>query len=761
MILNPPRSPNHRTGWLLDVYPDSAGMALWLLTDEGHRLRLLDPYQPAFYLTGPTPDLLAALRTLRRAPVAVRRVERRTLDRPDAIPVTEVAVQQPLAFAPLVRSLVRQFDSLQFYQADVSLPQRYFYDRGLFPLARCEAETTPDGLIREIHALDSPWDTEYATPPLAILELALDGDSPNPNHGGAVHLVVRLDGEERRLEQTDQAELIESFNALLRRHDPDVLITDWGDSYLLPRLLWLAGRLGIPLALNRDTRRGVAARPPRSYLSYGRILARAGARTLFGRLHVDRQNSFVMAETGFAGLIEQARVTKVPIQHMARTTTGTGITSMQMEIAHRDGILIPYRKRQTEAFKSALELLHTDQGGLIFAPLSGYHENVGELDFASMYPSIMARWNVSPETVNCSCCARDPAARVPEINHHTCRRRDGLVPRTLRPVLDKRARYRRMLATTHDPARRWLLEQRQTALKWLLVVSFGYLGYKNARFGRIEAHESVTAYSRDILLKAKETAEASGFRLLHAIVDSLWLHKPGATHDDYERLARAIRTKTDLPIAVEGVYRWIGFFPSRVNPHMPVHNQFVGLFETGELKIRGIEIRRADAPLIVKRAQAEILKCFSEAKTVAELRDAVPRALEIVRSYRQYLREGRARLEELTICKSLSQDPRAYRHDTMTAIAAKELLGHGVPLQAGETIHYVITDAAARLPQDRVKAVAATSDGAWAYDATAYETLLHKAALVLLSPLGVESDRMETLTASATRGGRANPCETR
>jgi DNA polymerase elongation subunit (family B) len=149
---------------------------------------------------------------------------------------------------------------------------------------------------------------------------------------------------------------------------------------------------------------------------------------------------------------------------------------------------------------------------------------------------------------------------------------------------------------------------------------------------------------------------------------------------------------------------------------------------------------------VVKRAQADILKCFSEAKTIAELREAVPAALEIVRAYRLYLREGRASLEELAIRKSLSQDPRAYRHETMTAIAAKELLGHGAQLQAGETIHYVITDAAARLPQDRVKAAAAATDGTWAYDAAAYETLLHKAALVLLSPLGVESDQLNSFT---------------
>jgi len=60
----------------------------------------------------------------------------------------------------------------------------------------------------------------------------------------------------------------------------------------------------------------------------------------------------------------------------------------------------------------------------------------------------------------------------------------------------------------------------------------------------------------------------------------------------------------------------------------------------------------------------------------------------------------------------------------------------------------VCKGAAAKLPQDRVKAAAAASDGAWAYDATAYETLLLKSALVLLSPLGVGSDQLEILTSS-------------
>ena len=712
-------------------------MVVWLICEDGRRIRAVDPFVPTCYLAAPPSIREHAFRLLRRAAcrIGIREVERYELGALRPTQVLEISVHAPAQFSSLTQQLIRSCPDAQFFHVDLSLPQRYFYDRQLFPLVHCEADLTAEGQIQSIQALESPWDTDYGLPPLTIMELSPDSPSPNPNHGGGGSLVVRLDGEERQLEG-DDADVIQRLNQLLVREDPDILLTDWGDSYLLPRLMTMADRLRLPLALNRDPHRSIGARKPHSYFSYGRILSHAGARTLSGRLHLDRHNSFALAETGLAGLIEQARVAKVDLQQMARTTTGTGITSMQLETACRDGLLIPYRKQEPEAFKTALELLQTDQGGLVFAPMAGYHEQVGELDFSSMYPSIMVRFNISPETVNCRCCLNDPTARVPEIGHYTCRLRQGLVPRTLAPLLDKRARYKRLMAAATQPAARAALDQRQTALKWLLVVSFGYLGYKNARFGRIEAHEAVTAYSRDLLLQAKEVAERQGYRMLHAIVDSLWLVKPGAVRTDYDSLAQTITEQTGLSINVEGIYRWIGFFPSRVNPLMPVPNQFVGLFEHGAMKIRGIEIRRRDAPRLVKRAQAEVLHCLSEAGTLAELREQIPHALEIVRTCRRYLQDGHATIEELAIAKSLSKEPQAYRHQTLSMIAAQELLSRGVSLQAGDRIHYIITDADAACPSDRARAVAGL-DGTWSYDVSAYDNLLLKAALVLLTPLGV------------------------
>jgi DNA polymerase I len=36
-----------------------------------------------------------------------------------------------------------------------------------------------------------------------------------------------------------------------------------------------------------------------------------------------------------------------------------------------------------------------------------------------------------------------------------------------------------------------------TALKWFLLSCFGYQGFSNAKFGRIEVHEAINAYVRD------------------------------------------------------------------------------------------------------------------------------------------------------------------------------------------------------------------------------------------------------------------------
>jgi DNA polymerase-2 len=91
-------------------------------------------------------------------------------------------------------------------------------------------------------------------------------------------------------------------------------------------------------------------------------------------------------------------------------------------------------------------------------------------------------------------------------------------------------------------------------------------------------------------------AEKRGFTVIHGIVDSLWLKKDKATTQDCTELCGEVSRKTGVPLHFEGHYRWIVFLPSKMHPKIGVLNRYYGVMEDGKVKVRGIEVRRADTP---------------------------------------------------------------------------------------------------------------------------------------------------------------------
>ncbi len=54
------QSSNQRRirGWLFDVYPSNFGeMAVWIISENGQRIRLTDKFQPEVYVSGKQEDL--------------------------------------------------------------------------------------------------------------------------------------------------------------------------------------------------------------------------------------------------------------------------------------------------------------------------------------------------------------------------------------------------------------------------------------------------------------------------------------------------------------------------------------------------------------------------------------------------------------------------------------------------------------------------------------------------------------------------------
>lgn len=396
---------------------------------------------------------------------------------------------------------------------------------------------------------------------------------------------------------------------------------------------------------------------------------------------------------------------------------------MQMEMAHRDGVLIPEQKAESEDPKQPDEILTADRGGLVFTPKLGFTANVAELDFVSEYPSIMSRFNISPETVNCPCCP--DAQRIPELGYRVCQKRKGITSRVVERLISKRTQLKQLQKAATPVAAEHFKLQRDS-LKWLLVCCFGYTGYKNARFGKIEAHEAINAVARETLLLAKEIAENRGFELLHALVDSLYVWKPNASREDYEQLTAEIERATRLPLSIESVYRYVVFLPSKQFNDVPVPNRFFAVSEDGELKVRGLECRRHDTPPLLKRMQHEVLSILAEASDYAAYLEKLEVGREILSRYLERLASGSVDLEDLIVSKRITREPRNYRKASLSAIAAQQLFGKGVKLRPGQTIEYIITDSESSVPNDRVRAYALW-EGWHGYDRQKYAAMLREA----------------------------------
>jgi len=745
------------TGWILDLYHKPGQMIVWLKKTDGSCVRLTDPWKPKIHIGGSFRDLLdLACRPGLENAIFIERYEKAG-DR-ERSRVLEVEVDGDREAVGLARKLEQfgRYSKFRFYDIDVPSPQMYLYRKSLFPLAFVEAEENGQGVSWTLK--DSRESIDYQLPPLR--EVGFETKTKKlrkirsfDDKLASVHF-TRNEKEILALDSGDEIDKILGLVEAFRTEDPDVIMTDGGDSFLFPYLARRAQELGIldQLILGRDiSPLRVYEVQGHSYFSYGKILYRETAARLLGRLHVDQNNAYVSADCGLEGLFEVSRTCIMPIQRASRATIGTNMTSLQLYHAVKRDVLIPWNKNQPEELKNSGELVMADRGGFIYQPEIGIHDHVGELDFASLYPTLMTQKNLSGETVNCTCCL-DSANRVPELEYNICERWAGIVPLSLKILLDKRARYKIAKKTAENEELKQRYDKRQAALKWILVCSFGYLGFKNARFGKIDAHIATCAFSRKVLGEAAAFAEAHGFKLVHGIVDSFWLRKSDATKEEYEGLCKIIREKLGLPISFEGTYKWIVFLSSKADSKVEVLNRYYGIFEDGKLKVRGIDLRRHDTPEVVRQCQRMMLDIFTRARDSGEVRLLIPKALRVLERFVGLLRERKIPLEDLVIVRNLSKNPDEYTHQVPQAIAARHLVAQGGSVHAGQQVSYILT-----VDQTRTALSPEVAGEDTVYDSERYVDLLCSSAANLLLPLGYDAKYLRTMFGESRRYELAAP----
>jgi DNA polymerase-2 len=713
-------------------------MVVWVKREDGGAVRLVDRWSPSIFIGADNgSDFDVPLQTLRNDFVWTRTVQKRErVTDPGTSPVVEARLKDARRAQQVAGRIERlgPFGTFRLYNADVPPGQSYLYERDLFPLAYCEVEQKGGALRWELK--DDVWAYDYALPPLRKVKL----DVEIAKQGKLPRFTDRLEGialesDSGRIEVggSGEADKILGLVEAVRRADPDFVLTNDGDTFLFPYLIKRAEANGIGsmLVLDRD---GIPMKLPTkggtSYFSYGKIHYKPSAIKLCGRVHIDVNASFAYSEAGFDGLFELSRICRMPLHTSSRASIGKALSSLQFYHASKIGLLVPWKPTLVEHFKDRNELLMADRGGFIFEPKVGVHENVGELDFSALYPNIMYRKNISAETVRCACCP-DSDNRVPELGWNVCKKQDGIVPLAIKIIVEKRLHYKELKRTAQG-ADYDRYNARQAALKWLGVTTFGYLGFNNAKFGRIDAHIAVCAWDRKILLDTARIAERRRFEVMHGIVDSLWVQKAGADRNDYLELKAEIEAETGFAISFEGIYKWIAFLPSKVNPGVPVLNRYFGAYQSGDLKVRGIEARRHDTPPAFARCQMETLKVLAKADTIAEAKGKTPECIRIFLRHAEALADHQTPASELAFSTNLSKAPDEYTTMTVQHAAIRQLVGEGASLHAGEGIRYVITDYKGRdskraTPLDVVK-------DQTKYDSERYIVLLAETCASVLEP---------------------------
>ncbi|HIE23847.1 MAG TPA: hypothetical protein EYP68_06425 [Candidatus Korarchaeota archaeon] len=615
-------------GWLLDAELIGDLISMKLISDSSEIIRVEMPWSEKLYLTPKNGLSLDELVSALNQANGVKRlnVERWYLPprykREVDVLVAEIKPSES-------RGVLKQLKERGLVEAWNLFPSRIQRALKSMGITASSFISIEKGSVK---LLEEPESLEYPLPELRHLWLRFEGWAGRPNSSSwrAVdRVVLETEGWSRAIPVSRIQEVVD----ILRGMDPHLLIFEGKD--------WRKLMEEVP---------GFKAA-------------------------VDAMNLVVLdkpppLDVNLLGLIEWSKLAAIPLRKAVSTSIGKVLTSIEAFKALEWRYLVPEVRVMIEGWKSPSELLRADRGGVVLTPRPGVYWNVVQIDFNSLFPSIMAKNNISPETVNDTGCS-GPKLKVPEVGHTICFGRRGLVAEVVDKLVERREQLKALIRSA-SPEQVKRYDSAQKAIKWILVACFGYLGYRNARFGSIEAYECVTALARDIMFKSIQIVERMGFKVLHALVDSLFVQIGQKDLEAAEKLIRNMEEELGYSLKVEADYTWIAFF-SDVSGISGVPSRYLGRLREGGIKAKGLELCRRDTPPLIKRTMEECLSMLSQTTGELELKEALIRALKLVKEREVELYSGFVEENELVIERRISKPVENYCKRVSHVLAAKGL----------------------------------------------------------------------------------------
>lgn len=382
--------------------------------------------------------------------------------------------------------------------------------------------------------------------------------------------------------------------------------------------------------------------------------------------------------TGYDGgivmdmLVTLIRVSNLPVDDVSRRAISAWAKSMIHAHHVGRGELVPNSSDFPDIAASTSAVVRDKKyhGAFVMEPVRGTHWDVSVLDFASLYPTILERYNISYDTVCCPCCkGKRP---VPGTSHWICTRRTGTISLLIGSLKHLRVgHYKRLYRETGENRYR-VIEQ---TLKVFLNASYGIIGADTFPLYFLPTAESVTAIGRNILSETAKKARDIGLEVLYGDTDSLFIKNP--TQEQIGTMISHCREAHDVELEVDKEYRYLMLSGRKKN--------YFGVRRDGSPDIKGLSGKKSNTPPFLRSLFDAITGILCDCTLPSELDDAGGLVSDLIRA-----RIGDIRaipIADLALSVRITRDPSEYRVKPQAVRAAEQL---GRP-EKGQFVSFVKT----------------------------------------------------------------------
>ena len=383
-------------------------------------------------------------------------------------------------------------------------------------------------------------------------------------------------------------------------------------------------------------------------------------------------------------ILALSRISRMPMEDVSRQSVSQWIRGFIFHELRRRNTLIPNSdeivslKGET-ATKAIVKGKY--MGAIVVDPTPGVHMKVLVLDFSSLYPSAIKRWNLSYETVRCP----HPECKenlVPGVPHWVCKKRRGVISLLIGSLRDLRVKWYKPKSkdkSLPDEVRGWY-NVIQSSLKVILNASYGVFGTEIFDLYCPPMAESTAAIGRDAILKTIKKSKELGIQVIYGDTDSVFLKNP--TQEQVETLIKWSEEELGMDLDVDKVYRYVVFSTRKKN--------YLGVMEDGSVDIKGLTGKKKHMPLFIKEAFLEVIRELSNVNTPEEFEDAKRKIKAIIRERYLRLKKRDFTVEELAFHVTLGKAVESYTKTTPQHVKAAELLKRmNIEVKAGDLISFV------------------------------------------------------------------------